>query len=97
MKIKLKGFLAKAPYNEELQFVASDMSEYGFINVGPIDTEIDYDIQDGWNPVAAEVAMLEKQLAKLSDEHMNKVRKIRLRINDLLCIENNPSNPSEPS
>jgi hypothetical protein len=88
MKIKIKGFIQKSPHREGFHFCASDMSQYGYITVGEVDTEIDYDIPADWNPVAAEVAALNKHLQEISDEHHAKVRQIKGRIAELLCIEN---------
>lgn len=88
VKIRIDGFVQTSPHRQEFQFCAADMSQYGYLNVGPVDFEIDYEIPDDWNPTAAEVAALEKRLQEENDAHMAKVRQIKGRIAELLCIEN---------
>lgn len=87
MKIKLKGFIHKDRYTGEFTFYQTDMSKYGDLLVGPIEREIDYDTPEGWNPVAAEVAGIEKRMDMLAAEYQAKLAPLKNRLQDLQCIE----------
>lgn len=87
MKIKIKGFIQIPSYSKEMVFVGSDMTEYGYINVGEVESEIDYEVPEDFNPVAT----LNKKLDELNDKHVKQVRTIKREISELLCIENSPT------
>jgi hypothetical protein len=86
VKIKIDGFVQLAPHDDNPRFVASDMTQYGYINVGPVETEIDFEIPEGFNRVTGEIDMLEKKLTSISDEFMKQSRAIKSRIADLKCL-----------
>lgn len=69
-------------------FESDDMEKYGYVLVGG--HEFEYEIPADFNPVAAEVAAINKTIDKLTDEHTNKVLQLKGRIQELLCIENTP-------
>jgi hypothetical protein len=85
MKVTLKGFVHKNSYDNGLHVSSIDMSEYGHVLVGPV--EFEYEVPENYNPVAAEVAGLQKQADKLADEYHRQRAAIQSRINDLLCLE----------
>jgi hypothetical protein len=85
----IKGFIFKAPNSDNLIFHASDgMTDYGWTLVGP--HEFEYTLPESFNPVAAEIAGLEKQLDKLNGQHMQRVQEIKGRIKDLQCLAYSP-------
>lgn len=85
--IKIPGFIVKNEYGTYHHAIC-DMSEYGYITVCPHDIEIPMPAE--FNPVAAEVSMLEKKLNVMANEHAQKVKQIKDRIANLLCIEYTP-------
>jgi hypothetical protein len=87
--ITIQGFVHKQENSDKMIFWPSDMSEYGYTMVGP--HEFQYKIPSDFNPVAAEVAMLDKKLADIKNEYADRVRVIEDRKARLLCIENNPT------
>lgn len=87
--VTVKGFMHKSKYGDGFTFFNSDASDMGYLMVGPCAFE--YEIPADFNPVVAEVACLRQKLETIKKEHTDKVRVIERRINDLLCIENNPS------
>jgi hypothetical protein len=70
-------------------FHSEDMTSCGYVLIGPV--EIDYTLPEDFNPVAAEVAAINKQIGKLKDECRTNVRRLNDRIQQLLCIENKPT------
>ena len=84
--VTIKGFIMRTPYGQQLSFCGADMSDHGYIMVGPY--EFEYTIPESYNPVAAEVSCLEKKLENLKEEHTRSVIAIERRIANLLCIEN---------
>lgn len=86
--VTINGFVMKAPYNGSPVFVNCDMSEHGYLMIGP--HEFDYEIPETFNPVAAEVESLNKKLAAVNKDHSNAVKAIKDRIANLLCIEYSP-------
>jgi hypothetical protein len=83
--IRIEGFIAQSPYGTGYSFVECDMTAHGYVTVCP--HVLEFTIPQTFNPVAAKVSMLEKQLDKLSEEHHQKVKRIKDRIANLLCIE----------
>ncbi len=92
MKVTIKGFVHKSPHGETFNFFGCDMSKYGDILVAPHSFE--YELPADWNPVAAEVEMIDKKLDEIIGEHLAQVRALNARKATLLCIENNPSEPA---
>jgi hypothetical protein len=90
--VKIKGIVHKDSWGDGFSFFVGDMSKHGYIPVGP--HEIDYEVPADFNPVAAEVASLEKQIETISGEHMITVKRIRGRIAELQCIENSATVPA---
>lgn len=87
--ITINGFIhaQKAQFSDAVtyQFMTSkDMSEYGYMLICPHD--MTFTIPAEFNPVAAEVSILEKKKDKLADEYHGAVRQINDRISSLLCI-----------
>ena len=80
----IKVYIHKDKHSAKLMPFCIDMSEYGHILIGT--HEFEYEIPADFNPVAAEVALLEKQLDKINDEHMRQVKQIKGRIADLQCL-----------
>jgi hypothetical protein len=91
--ITIKGFVMKAPYANQPQFVSCDMSEHGYLMIGPL--EFEYTMPEDFNEVKAEIACLDRKLAAINKDHANQVRMIKQRKNDLLCIEN--KEPKQPA
>lgn len=89
MKVTIKAFVHKCSYSNKFEVYPFDMSSNDTLFVGTC--EFEYEVPAEWNPVAAEVAMLNQKLDELNDEHMKKTQAIKGRIQELLCIENNPT------
>lgn len=87
--VKIKGFVHKTRFGCGFDFHIIDMSEYGFVCVGP--AEFEYELPADFEPVAAEVAMLKKKQDAIKSEAALALDQIDQRIQSLLCIENNPS------
>ena len=73
---------------------AKDMSKYGYTMV--CQHTIEVAIPADFNPVAAEVAMLEKTKEDLADDYHIAVRRIDDRIKSLLCIGHTVEVDDEP-
>ena len=86
--ITIEGFIFKSPYGTYTH-ASCDMAEHGYVLIGP--HNIEFEIPADFNPVAAEVAALEKKLDTLNDEHQQKVAAIKSRIKDLQCIGYTPA------
>jgi hypothetical protein len=86
---KITVFIHK-PRVECLGFMlhTGDLTERGYPLIGT--QEILFTIPEGFNPVAAELAMLNKELETLNDQHMQRVAQIKGRINDLLALSYEP-------
>jgi len=61
-----------------------DMSNNGMVCVGAVDVQ--YPIPAHYNPVTAEIAMLEKKLGAMADEYHGKTAQLKSRISDLQCL-----------
>ncbi|KAF3997505.1 hypothetical protein [Glaciimonas immobilis] len=66
-------------------FGNDDMTNCGYVLIGP--HEFEYEIPADFNPVASEIAALEKNLDTMADEYHIGVAKIKDRIAELQCIE----------
>ena len=84
MKVTIKGFIHKSAYTDGFMMASCDMTEFGHLMVVP--HEFEFDIPDTFNPVAAEIEVLEKKLADVSDKFMEQSRAIKSRIADLKCL-----------
>lgn len=91
--IKIEGFIAKSPYGSGFTHIPVDMSEHGYITVCPHTIEVP--MPADFNPIAAEVAALNKKLDKENEEHADRVKLIKDRIANLLCIEYTPATATE--
>lgn len=88
--IKIEGFILKTPYGDkDFTFSVGEMSKYGYLTVCPHSFE--FTVPAEFNPIAAEVSMLEKKLDEMNDEHAHQVKVVKDRIANLLCIEYTPS------
>jgi hypothetical protein len=83
---KIKVYLHKHKWNDTLIPMAGDMSDEHVTCVGV--HEFDYEIPADFDPVAAEVKALNKELNRLTDKHLTEVRRLKGRIAELLCLEN---------
>jgi len=85
--IKLTGYVHLNPTGDNQYSIwHSDVSKAlpGYIFVGSFDTE--FPIPEAFNPVAAEVAALEKKLDAMADEYHGKAAQIKDRIANLQCL-----------
>jgi len=89
MKVTIKAFVHKAQYGDGYSVYSVDMSKYGDTPVGPC--EFEYELAEGWNPIKAEVDMLEKKLDQINKEHVDQVLHIKDRVAKLLCLEFSPA------
>lgn len=92
MKVTIKAFVHKGIdqyVSGYCLFSCDDMTSCGYVLVGPV--EIEYEVPESFNPVAAQVTALEKMLDEETHAHTRKVMQIKGRIQELLCIENNPT------
>jgi hypothetical protein len=89
-KHKTTMYVLKSNYSDQPHVFAFNISKSDTDYVLISTFEVEYEIPADFNAVAAEVSMLEKQLDKLSEDHMQKVRQIKGRINDLLAIGYEP-------
>jgi hypothetical protein len=87
-EIEIPGFIVSSEYGF-ITWSESDMSAHDYSVV--MRHTLKFTVPAEFNPVAAEVAALEKKLEKTTEDHMQTVRRIKGRIQELLCIENNPS------
>jgi len=88
--IKIEGFIMRSPHSGNICFYESDMSQYGYLMVGPYTHEFDYELPEGWDPTAAQVAALNKQKDALTDEFHRRVAQINDQISKLQCLEFTP-------
>lgn len=84
--IKMEGFINKDKYGGKLYFSRSDMSEYGDLLVGPYTLEFEYELPEGWDPTAAQVAALNKQKDALTAEFHRRVAQINDQISKLQAL-----------
>lgn len=89
MKTKITGFIYKNTNSwssQPFSFFCFEMDQADYLMVGP--HEFECEIPANFNPIAAEVAALEKELEKIGDQHMQAVCRIKEKISKLTCIEN---------
>jgi hypothetical protein len=91
--IKIEGFICKTSW-DSYTFFASRMDQHGYMTVCP--HTLEFTIPEDFNPVAAELSMLEKRLDSLADEYAEKVKPVKDRIANLKCIEYTPATADEP-
>ena len=90
MKIQIQGFInyKKDTYNPTnvhgMHFYPCDMSDFGYVAVMPCSFEVD--IPDNFNPIPAQVAMLEKQKRELQAKFAVELMHIEDSISKLTCI-----------
>jgi len=72
------------PMYQIFTFDASAHGDYTLVCKQEIELEIPAD----FNPVAAEIAGIEKRLDAAQDEYLRKVQQLKDRIASLRCIEN---------
>lgn len=89
MKATIKTILHQKLCSERFELFACDMSQYGFIMIGPVEVEVD--VPDDFNRTAAQITTLEKKLDTMSAEYQRNCAAIRGRISDLQCIEHSPA------
>lgn len=94
MKVKIAGNIYKPTHAWEgrnaYDFFSFDATTAGdYILVCPHEFEVE--IPDTFDPVSAEVDLLNKKIESIQKESDLKVLQIQQRISSLLCIENNPS------
>lgn len=90
MKVTIKAFVHVDQYDKNnYRVFSNDMSNYGEICVGPVVFE--YEIPTSFNPVSAEIATLEKKIARAGDDYMRAIKPLKERIANLQCLENGAS------
>lgn len=83
--VKLTAYVHVDKYNDGKYFAHSaDMTNWGDVCLGK--AEFEFTIPEDFNPVAAEVAMLEKKLGAMAAEYHTNAAKIKSRISDLQCL-----------
>ena len=88
--IKIEGFILKSPHGaDHYSFAQHTMEKYGYITVCPYTLE--FTIPAEFNPIAAEVAVLNKKIDDMNAEHGQQIKAIKDRIANLLCLEYTPS------
>lgn len=95
--VTIKGFIHQSVESWQMgsliHSTIDDMNSCGYVLVGPCD--IEYKMPESFNPIAAQVSSLEKELDKANKAHTDKVIAIKERIANLLCIENKPLQSSD--
>ena len=91
MEIKITGFMHFA-YNSttELMFSCADMSNYGYVKIAPFETVVNFDMPEGFSPIKSAVDSLNKQIEVIDAERERKVRPLKEKIANLLCLEMSP-------
>ena len=90
MKIQIKGFInyKRDDYDPKnlhgMHFYPCDMSEFGYVAVMPCSFEVE--IPDNFNPITAQVAILEKQKRELQAKFAVELMHIEDGISKLTCI-----------
>lgn len=70
-------------------YPCDDLTATGLVLVGPVDVE--YTLPESFNPIAAEVAAIEKKMDEMADKYHAQTRQLTERIESLLCLENKPT------
>lgn len=84
--VTIKGLVHKGMMDGAFVLFHTDMSHHGYAVIGP--AELQYELPSDYNPVAVEVASLNKQLDALTEQFQTNVARIKGRIAELQCIEN---------
>lgn len=84
--VTIKGIIHKSAHSDDFTFFVCDMSKHGYLVVAP--HEFQYEVPEEFDPIAAEVGALNKELDRITENHVSEVRRIKGRIAELLCIEN---------
>ncbi|HEY9279509.1 MAG TPA: hypothetical protein VIP51_05485 [Eoetvoesiella sp.] len=84
--VTVKGLVHKGEYQKDLLVFPNDMSEYGYVLIGPV--EFEYTMPANFNAVAAQLAALDKKLTSIHREYARQIAHIEDKKAKLLCIEN---------
>lgn len=87
MLIKQTVFIsAKRSWNNEFEFSLfnGDMTQYGYINLGPI--EVEFEVPDNFDMNAKEIEVLELAKVKAAGEYHSTIRRIEDQISKLRCL-----------
>lgn len=74
----------------EFSVFISDMSQYGYVLVGE-PQEFEYTIPANFDPVAGQLRALDKEETRLRAEFAKRITELQRIRNELLALENNPS------
>jgi hypothetical protein len=91
--VQIKGFVhAERRHTGEFRFLIRDVDMSGYDGFGHLvgEATFDYEVPADFNPVAAELAGLNKQLEEVNREFAAKVRRINEQIAKLEAIEYTP-------
>ena len=83
-QIEVKIYIHATLYGDKFFCCTCDMSEHGDVLLGSQTVLVD--VPDT-NPIDAELAMLNKQVAIIENESAAKLQVLNDRINSLMCIE----------
>ena len=83
--IQTKMFVHK--FGRSLQLFQADMSEYGYLLIGTVDVEVDYELPDDFNFTQLEIDNLKKEKKRIQAEANKKLVAIDEKIQSLQCIE----------
>lgn len=72
-----------------VSFCGCELQQHGYTTIGA--HAFTYAVPADYNPVAAEVAAIDKKLDQMADEYHGKVKQLNQRKQELLCIELSPS------
>lgn len=89
MKIKETMYVHKAKYRTEPVIQLTDMSEYGYVLLGTVDIEFEFEMPSEAEQVKKEIEMLTAEKNRILAEAHMKTQNIQDQINSLLCLENN--------
>ena len=83
-QIEVEIYIHAPLYGDQFFCCTCDMAEHGYILLGS--QTVTVDVPDT-NPIDAELAMLNKQVAIVEKESTAKLQVLNDRINSLMCIE----------
>jgi len=88
MKVTIDGFIVwkKESWQREGEFFfrMCEMEEYGYVTVKPHSMEVD--VPDDFNPAPAQVAILEKEKAKIRAEFNQRIAQLNEQIGKLQAL-----------
>jgi len=88
MKIKLDGFIVWKKYDYEKEgtfyFRSGEMEDRGYVTVMPYSMEVE--VPDNFNPVPKQVAILEKQKAKVRADFNQRIAELNDQIGKLQAL-----------